>query len=134
MAAHPELVAKISAVLVHDGGTNFLSGLRITHAMSDDMQDVFAPVMELDPDKPFKLWYAPDEVRRGSDHWPFVERGIPGFFWEHAGTADYARTHHTQLDTVEHVIDEYQRHSAMVVAIGALGIANLDHMLDRTRD
>jgi len=53
--AHPELLPKVSAVLVHDGGTNYLSSLGGTEAMMSDFQEVFAPVMSLDPKFPFEV-------------------------------------------------------------------------------
>ncbi len=132
VAQHPELVDLASAVLVHDGGTNFLSGLRVTPEMADDAKRVLAPLFELDPSMPFALWYSDALRKGGSDHGPFIDRGIPGFFWEQDGRADYEHSHHTQFDTTEFAIPEYQRHSAIVVAITALGLANLDHKLDRT--
>jgi membrane-associated protease RseP (regulator of RpoE activity) len=39
--------------------------------------------------------------------------------------------HHTQHDLFETAIPEYQRHSAVVVALGALGLANEAELLDR---
>ena len=56
--AHKDLMPKISAVLVHDGGTNYLSGIGATEAMMSDFEQVFAPVKELDPQFAF-------EVRKG---------------------------------------------------------------------
>lgn len=132
VAQHPELTDKVSAVLVHDGGTNFLSGLRVTPEMAEDMKKVFDPVMKLDPELPFALWYADSLRGGGSDHSSFIAKGVPGFFWEQDGRADYEHSHHTQFDTLDFAIPEYQRHSAMVVAIAALGLANLDKKLDRT--
>ncbi|MEZ4430660.1 MAG: M20/M25/M40 family metallo-hydrolase [Nannocystaceae bacterium] len=131
--AHPELTPHISAVLVHDGGTNYLSGLAVTPEMAEDMRQVFAPVMQLSSAYPFALTYAEDLRTGGSDHTPFIRAGVPGFFWDQAGEADYDHAHHTQFDTLEAVVPDYQRHSAVVVAIAALGLANLDHLLDRTR-
>jgi carboxypeptidase Q len=132
VAQHPELVDNTSVVLVHDGGTNFLSGLRVTPEMAEDAKKVFAPVMDLDPNLPFALFYADALRKGGSDHGPFIDKGIPGFFWEQDGRADYDHSHHTQFDTTAFAIPEYQKHSAMVVAIAALGFANLESKLDRT--
>ena len=52
--AHKDLMPKISAVLVHDGGTNYLSGIGATEAMLSDFEQVFAPVKELDPRLPVR--------------------------------------------------------------------------------
>lgn len=129
---HPEVVANTSAVLVHDGGTNYLSGLWVTPEMMADMKQVFEPVTKLNPEMPFVL--APTAALRagGSDHSPFIRAGAPGFFWMQSGRSNYRCHHHTQLDTLPAAIPEYQEHSALVVAIAAYNLANLDHMLDRT--
>ena len=131
--AHPEQMDQISAVLVHDGGTNYLSGLGVTPEMRPQIEKAFAPVMQLSPETyPFTLDQADSLRPGGSDHTPFIGAGVPGFFWNQDGRSDYDFVHHTQHDTLANVIDEYQRHSAMVVALGAYGLANLDEMLDRT--
>ena len=129
--AHPELMPKISAVLVHDGGTNFLSGIGATKAMKADMDIAMAPVVGLDPSYPFAVREVAGLMGGGSDHASFLTGGAPGFFWNQAGKAVYRRTHHTQNDTYDAAVPEYQRHSSLVAALGALGIANLDHILSR---
>jgi carboxypeptidase Q len=132
--AHPEEMEQISAVLVHDGGTNYLSGISAPEAMIDQLQEALAPVKELDPSMPFAVKKNEGLSRGGgSDHASFVSAGVPGFFWHQTGRANYRLIHHTQHDLLEQVVPEYQRHSAMVVALGALGIANLDEKLDRTK-
>lgn len=123
----------ISAVLVHDGGTNYLSGIGVTPEMKPQIDRVFAPVMKLDDDKPFEVHVVEGLRTGGSDHTPFIRAGVPGFFWDQAGDADYDHVHHTQHDLLENAIEDYQRHSAVVVAIAAYNLANLDGLLDRTR-
>lgn len=129
--AHPELREKVSAVLVHDGGTNYLSGIAATKAMRADLEEVFAPVLVLDESKPFALREVSGLRSGGSDHDSFLRAGVPAFFWGQTGKAVYRRTHHTQHDTYDAAIAEYQVHSSIVVALGALGIADLDHRLSR---
>jgi carboxypeptidase Q len=129
--AHPELMAKISAVLVHDGGTNYLSGIGVTKAMRADIESAFAPVVGIDPAMPFAIREVAGLRGGGSDHASFLGAGVPGFFWRQSGKAVYSRTHHTQHDTFDAAIPEYQRHSSLVVALGALGIADLDRLLSR---
>lgn len=127
-----DLVAKISGVFVHDGGTNYLSGVDATEHMAKDFEQVFAPVMNLNPEFPFKINERKGlRVGIGSDHDSFLRAGVPGFFWHQDGRAVYNRTWHTHLDTYDAAIPEYQEHSSMVAALGALGIANLDHLLSR---
>jgi carboxypeptidase Q len=160
---HPEEMAKISAVLVHDGGTNYVSGIQSTEDMLPAMKAAFGPVLQLlgqtveealesrpsrgpggrgrptdsriataDESMKFSIARVPSLPRGiGSDHDSFLRAGVPGFFWRQAGRANYSYTHHTQHDTYQAAIPEYQKHSAKVIALGALGIANLDAMLPR---
>ena len=61
-----------------------------------------------------------------------MRAGVPGFFWMQSGRSDYNRHHHTQYDTFEAAIPAYQRHSAVVAAVTAVGLADQDEPLDRT--
>jgi hypothetical protein len=131
---HKDLMPRISAVLVHDGGTNYLSGIGATEAMLADFEQVFAPVKELDPAYPFEVRKVSGLMGGGSDHASFLGANVPGFFWgQRGGRAVYQHTHHTQFDTYDAAIPEYQVHSSLVVALGACGIANLDHLLSREK-
>lgn len=122
----------VSAVFVHDGGTNYVAGIRCTEAMKADFETIFEPVMDLDERTPFEIDVIEKMLPRGgSDHTPFIRAGVPGFFWMQRGRARYRTTHHTQYDTYETVVPEYQEHSSIVIAVGALGTANLDHLLPR---
>jgi hypothetical protein len=130
--ANPDLMKRISAVLVDDGGTNYLSGLQSTEAMLASLEKAFAPVKALDREMPFEIRkVAGLPMGIGSDHDSFLRAGVPGFFWLQKGKSNYNRHHHTQFDTYDAAVPEYQRHSAMVIALGAYGIANLDELLPR---
>jgi carboxypeptidase Q len=130
--AHADEMERISAVLNHDGGTNYLAGLGVTPEMMPLMSEVCAPLGDLAPHMPFELREV--EAISGmssSDHAPFVQAGVPGFFWIQAGRSDYDRHHHTQYDTFDAAIPAYQRHSAAVVAVTALGLADAETLLER---
>ncbi|MCC6669777.1 MAG: M20/M25/M40 family metallo-hydrolase, partial [Planctomycetes bacterium] len=130
---HPEENAKISAVLVHDGGTNYVAGIPATEDLLPLFEQAFAELKDLDPEMPFvirKVNRLPFPI--GSDHDSYLMAGVPGFFWDQKGRANYNHTHHTQHDTFAAAIPEYQRHSSMVIALGALGVANLPELLPRT--
>jgi hypothetical protein len=128
--AHRDEMNRISAVLVHDGGTNYVSGIMATDAMKPIFEQVFAPIRDLDASMPFKI-RGPFRVMSGSDHFSFFTAGVPGFFWDQAGHADYRYAHHTQHDRFRQAIKEYQIHSSIVIATGAYGIANLPQLLPR---
>jgi carboxypeptidase Q len=131
--AHKELMPKISAVIVHDGGTNYLAGIGGTEAMLSDLEQVFAPMKELDSNFPFQVGKVGGLSGGGSDHASFLDANVPGFFWRQKGSAKYQRTHHTQYDTFDAANPDYQKHSSLVAALGAYGIANLDHLLSREK-
>ncbi|HUR28772.1 MAG TPA: M20/M25/M40 family metallo-hydrolase [Planctomycetota bacterium] len=129
--AHKDEMEKISAVLVHDGGTNFCAGITATPPMMQPFESIFAPVVNLDPELPFKVREVKGLSGGGSDHNSFLAANVPGFFWSQRGRANYNHTHHTQWDTFEAAIPEYQKNSAIVIAVGAVGIANLPELLSR---
>jgi hypothetical protein len=131
--AHPEQLPKISAMFVHDQGTNYLSGLHVTPEMMPQLEQRLEPLTRLDPEnKPFELALT-DVVRGGgSDHNVFIRVGVPAFSWNQSGRSKYHCMHHTQFDTLATAIDEYQRHSAIVQAVAAYQIANADELLDRS--
>lgn len=132
VAAHPDLLEGISAALVHDNGTNYISGLAVTPELHASLAAVFEPVTRLAPDAmPFELSLVEALGRDSSDSDSFTRAGVPGLFWAQAGRSDYARYHHTQYDHADAVIDAYQRHSALVVAIAAWQLAQLPELLDR---
>ncbi|HEX6885847.1 MAG TPA: PDZ domain-containing protein, partial [Planctomycetota bacterium] len=87
----------------------------------------------LHPEFPFELSeieHLPSFV--GSDNDSFTRVGVPGLFWRQSGRSDYEHHHHTQHDSFDAIVPEYQEHSALVTALAALGVADLPALLDRT--
>ncbi|KIG16634.1 Aminopeptidase [Enhygromyxa salina] len=132
VAAHADQLAGISAALVHDNGTNYISALPVTPELHAIMQAVFEPVTKLSPaDMPFSLELVEGLPFEPSDSTSFLREGVPAFFWGQSGRSDYDHYHHTQYDHADAVIDAYQRHSALVVAIAAWQLAQLPAPLER---
>ncbi len=129
--AHKDEMGKYSACLVHDGGTNYVSGIAGMKEMRPQLETAFEHVLKMGGELKFAIREIDAFRPIGSDHEAFTAAGVPGFFWDQAGRADYNHTHHTQFDTYAAAIPEYQMHTAVVVATGALGIANLPEMLTR---
>jgi len=133
--AHAAELSRISAVLIHDFGASPLTGLDVTYAMLTDIQRVLAPLANLDRIRPVTVNERLGLVNSGdSDHATFLEMGenaVPAFFWNQSG-AGYDHVHHTQFDTFETVAAADEEHNARVVAVAAFGLAQLDHLLDRT--
>lgn len=129
--AHKDEMAKYSACLVHDGGTNYVSGIAGMKEMRPQLETAFAEVLTWKTELPFAIREIDAFRPIGSDHESFTAAGVPGFFWDQRGRADYTHTHHTQYDTYDAAIPEYQMHTSVVVAAGALGLANLPELLTR---
>lgn len=130
---HAAELEAISAVFVHDGGTNYVSGISATAAMKADFDQVFAPVLELSSQLPFEVAVIEGLSRGGSDHDSYLSANVPAFFWNQAGRAVYRDTWHTHQDHYPAAIPEYQMHSATAIALAAYGTANLDHLLSREK-
>ena len=133
--AHTELMPKISAVLVHDGGTNYLSGIGATEAMRSDFEQVFAPVRRASTPRTAvrRSARSPACLGGGSDHASFLSANVPGFFWGQSGRrATIApTTPSTTRSTRRSPNIRSTRRSWSRSA--RYGIANLDHLLSRER-
>lgn len=68
-----------------------------------------------------------------SDHAPFLAAGIPAFWWTQEVDEAVPYYAHTREDTYDKVPAPCLEHSASVIALGALGTANLDRLLPRER-
>ena len=134
-----DALPKISAVFVDDGGTNYEGGLGCTDAMAPMLAAATAPVNGLFFDsvdgKPLNVNIRPggEDFKQsgGSDHASFVRKGVPGFFWDEIGRAEYGHGWHTQFDKLDLAIPEYLRQSATCAAITAYNLACADEMLPR---
>ena len=129
---NPDELKKISGVFVHDGGTNYVSGVAATRAMLPMFEKALGPISKLNSKLPFQIKEASSlPAGIGSDHDAFLSSGVPGFFWRQAGKAVYNYTHHTQHDTYDAAIGEYEAHTSMVVAMAAVGLGSVDTMIPR---
>ena len=105
--------AKISAVLVDDGGTNYEGGLKCIESQADMLREATALVNEVFPDMPVELSVHESMPQGGgSDHATFNRVGIPGYFWDESGSGgregkNYRFIHHTQHDTPRYAVPEY---------------------------
>ncbi len=125
-----DILENCSACFVHDGGTNFVSGAQ----GADNIQAVLAQAFQgfgtIDSEFKFEVGKRPFPIS-GSDHWSWHAIGVPGIFYEQAGRANYNHTHHTQHDTYDSAIPEYQRQTATVMALTGLSVANLPDLFPR---
>ncbi len=107
--------------------------------MYKDLEKICKPLNSINPDFPFTLRKAEPKRRStrggGSDHAYFAMNGVPTMSF---GTGDpkgydfsYGEIWHTERDTYNMSIPEYQEHTAVVTAVVVYGIAMLDHLLSR---
>ena len=134
---HRPHLKNVSAVLNHDTGTNWAHSLTVSESMYEPFKMVMEPVMALTP--PEDIDGPVFSLRRsasiggfgGSDHASFLSKGVPAWSWGLKGVSSYGYGWHSQWDTYDIVIPEYQKHTAVVIALTALGLANLPELLPR---
>jgi carboxypeptidase Q len=127
VAAHKDELPKISGMLVHDTGTGkvLTIGLMGNYNVRETMGRVLYPLAE-----PVGIMEPTLRSEGGSDHVPFDEAGVPGF-WCVQEVADYDKMHHSQADVLEHVRWDDLTEGAQVLAVFAYNVAELPGMLER---
>lgn len=136
---HKNELSKISLLLNRDGGPEPPVGIRVPAAMLDDMKKICESVNSIDPTIPFEVTEAQPRKRPtkfgGTDATVFAVEGVPTYEFRLSdvdGTNfSYGEIWHTENDILNRENPRYQQHTAIVTAIVALGIANLDHQLSR---
>ncbi len=139
--ASKDVLDKISAVFVDDGGTNYQGGLPCADNMADFLAAATAPTnfqFYCDTDKKHLNVNIRPSGRRnprggGSDHATFNAVGVPGFFWDEVGRAEYGYGWHTQHDKIDLAIPVYLKQSATNSAITAYRLACAPSLLPRER-
>lgn len=134
-----EKLKSISCMFNRDSGPLVPMGLSVSKAMFEDFKDICEPLTDLNPDFPFTLKTQeprnkPKEAR-GSDHGPYAVEGVPTLYFDLKDPMGYNFTYgeiwHTERDLFNKSIKEYEQHAAVVTAVVAYGVANLDHQLSR---
>src|SRR6266404_2147853 len=127
--AHQNELGKISGVLVHDSGTGkvLTVGLMGNYAARETVDRALYPLARV---KEVGLSEPSLRTEGGSDHVPFDEAGVPGF-WCVQENADYDKTHHSQADTIDRVRWDDLTEGAQVLAVFAYNVAQLPEMLPR---
>lgn len=134
-------LVRISNYFNRDGGPTVANGLTVPEAMYADFQEICEPLNSINKDFPFTLTKrtTPATPRPksagGSDHAYFAMNGVPVLSF---ATADpkgydfnYGEIWHTERDTYNKSIPEYQDHTSVVTAVVVYGLANIDHLLSR---
>lgn len=120
-----DVTKNCQAALVHDGGTNYAAGIVGNATQMPVLREAFAGFDTIDEDFPFSVTEG-QQPSYGSDHVAFIMARAPGFYWLQRGKAQYNYGHHTQHDTFDLAVPEYQMQTATVAALGALSLANVE--------
>ena len=126
--AHKDELAKISGVLVHDSGTGkvITLGLMGNYNVRETIDRVVYPLAAA----PVGILEPTLRSEGGSDHVPFDEAGVPGF-WCVQEVAEYDKMHHSQGDVLDHVRWDDLTEGAQVLADFAYNVAQLPDLLPR---
>ncbi len=122
--------------------TPFLSaGVTVPEAMYEDFVSVSEPLKDAHPEFTFTVEKRQGPARpkptsaSGSDHAYFAMEGVPTIGFNLKDPKGYNFSYdeiwHTELDTYNKSIPEYQEHTATCTAVILYGLANLDHILSR---
>lgn len=127
--AHAGELSKISGVLIHDSGSGkvLTIGLMANYGARETMDHVLYSLAKA---QSIGLAEPSLRIEGGSDHVPFDEAGVPGF-WCVQDNADYDKTHHSQADTLDRVRWDDLTEGAQVLAVFAYNTAQLPDMLPR---
>ena len=131
---------KISNYFNRDFGPLAATSITVPPAMYEDFMKVCAPLFQYNPDLPFTVNKQPEPRPRptragGSDHAYFAMNGVPTVSFREMDVLGYDFNYrdiwHTEDDLYDKLIPEYMEYSAVVQAVAAFGLANLNHLLSR---
>lgn len=135
---HKDELDKISNYFNRDGGPTMCTGVTVPEAMYDDFVAVCQPLSDIYGFKVNKRTDAPrprPKTAGGSDHAYFAMNGVPTISFQQGDPKgynfDYMEIWHTDRDTFDKSIAEYQEQASVVTAVTVWGLANLDHILSR---
>ena len=119
--------ARISAVYTLDAGGGRIRGLSLSGNLA--LVPIFRRWVEPLEDLGVTMVAARGDC--GGDCWTFEQVGIPTPSFKQDPLDYDTRTHHTNMDTYEHLIPEDLRQAAIVVATMLYNTARCDRMLPR---
>ncbi len=118
---------KVSAYYNLDNGTGKVRGIYTQG------NQAIAPI--------FRDWFAPFEDMGsrtvtlsntgGTDHLPFDAVGIPAFQFVQDPMAYFSRTHHSNMDNLDHLVEDDLKHSATVIASFVWNTSQRDERMPR---
>jgi len=133
----PGIAPKIAMMINRDGSPSAITGASVPETWFADFRKITAPLAAVNPKWPFKLERGVPRANAtspgGSDHTSFEMLGVPTLRFQTQTDYNYGHAWHTLHDLYSELVPytEHQKHSALVTAVVAYGIANLDKPLTR---
>ncbi len=134
---HPGIADKIVMMINRDGSPSAITGASVPETWFADFRAVTAPLVPLDPKRPFKLDRGVPRAHAtspgGTDSSSFEMQGVPTLRFQTQSDYNYNHAWHT-LDDLYSEIAPYaaqQQGSALATAVVAYGVANLAKPLAR---
>jgi len=130
MSAAPTLkpeAAKLDAYYNMDNGTGKLLGIYTEG--NEGIAAIFSQWMK--PIEDLGMTTITERGTDGTDHVPFQQAGLPGFQFIQDPRDYESRTHHTNLDTYEHLSEPDLKQAAVIEAIFLYNTAMRDEKLPR---
>lgn len=128
---HKDSLDKIVAVLNEDSGQNYQAAIAGLPSMMPLLREAAAPLINAFPDMPFEVREVQRMSRSGSDHVPFIQRGVPAFFMVKGGDLSYRHVWHTQNDKHTEVPEQNLKQMATNMAVLAYNLACAEDTLPR---
>lgn len=124
--AHAHELPKFQAVLVLDNGAGRITGMATQgwDELHELWREMFRPLTALGP------FVVRSGNKGGTDHLAFLPAGVPSFNYDQLSRG-YDYTHHSQADVLDHTVPRDLRQAAIVMAVNAWQLANLDRLLPR---
>ncbi|HEY0672995.1 MAG TPA: M20/M25/M40 family metallo-hydrolase, partial [Longimicrobiales bacterium] len=124
---HKELWPKISAYVNVDNGTGRLRG--IWNQSNPQATPIFEQILW--PFRDLGVVAVRHGNTGGTDHLSFDRVGIPGFNFIQDPIEYSIRTHHSNVDTYDHLVIDDLKQAAVVVAATVYSLAMRDEMVPR---
>ncbi len=136
---HKDELNKISMLFNRDGGPTPPVGMRVPAAMKEDILIATEPINRINDEYPFEVTVVNPKVKPtktgGTDATVFEIEGVPTYGFREQDFKgydfNYGEIWHTERDLYTKHIPEYQEYTSVAIALGALGVANLDNLLSR---
>ena len=118
--------SRISAIFTLDAGGGRIRGISVgTPALATIFEPWIAPLRDLG------MTMVSPRADCGGDCRPFAEVGLPAPVFRHDPLDYDTRTHHTNMDTYEHLVPDDLRQAAVIVATMLYNTAMREEMLPR---